>query len=142
MSFFHDRHGLIQVLLASRNHQTIPEEQGTLIINSEVGGPSFYKFALHPHDVRVIPLHHLDVVVKFWFHDQVIHLSLRNNLEVHLSKLFIQRWLLHLNFQLTIVGFAAQGIGHHIRFSRGIGKSMLKSTIVSSHLCWRRFRSG
>src|SRR3954465_1500123 len=30
-------------------------------------------------------------------------------------------WLLYLNFKCTTVGFAAQGIGHHISFARGIG---------------------
>src|SRR4051812_14048883 len=39
---------------------------------------------------------------------------------VQLSKLFIQKWLLYLNFKFTTVGFAVQGIGHHISFARGV----------------------
>src|SRR3954462_9819391 len=31
-----------------------------------------------------------------------------------------EEWLLYLNFKFTTVGFAAQGIGHHISFARGI----------------------
>src|SRR3954471_3763519 len=50
-------------------------------------------------------------------------MSLWNNLEVQLSKLFIQWWLLYLNFKFTIVGFVAQGIGHHISFARGVRNS-------------------
>src|SRR3954463_13636237 len=29
-------------------------------------------------------------------------------------------WLLYLNLKFTTVGFAAQGIGHHVSFARGI----------------------
>src|ERR1041385_5554150 len=37
-----------------------------------------------------------------------------------LAELFLQRCLLYLNFKFTTVGFAAQGIGHHISFARGV----------------------
>src|SRR3954464_8070983 len=40
---------------------------------------------------------------------------------VQLSELFIQKWLLYLNFKFTTIGFATQGIGHHISFARGRG---------------------
>src|ERR1041385_717804 len=65
-------------------------------------------------------LYRLDAVNEAWFDNQGIHISLRNDLDVQLAKLFIQRWLLYLNFKFTTVGFATQGISHHISFARGI----------------------
>src|SRR3954466_2921647 len=48
-------------------------------------------------------------------------MALRNNLDVQFAELFIQKWLLKLNFKFTTIGFATQGIGHHISLARGIG---------------------
>ena len=47
-------------------------------------------------------------------------MALRNNLEVQLLKLFIQKGLLYLNFKFKEISFATQGIGHHICLARGI----------------------
>src|SRR4051812_30277584 len=68
-------------------------------------------------------LHRLDAGVEVWFENQGVHISLWNNLDVHLEELFIQKWLLYLNFKFTAVGFAAQGISHHISFARGVRNS-------------------
>src|SRR3954463_12911239 len=65
-------------------------------------------------------LYCLDALNEVWFDNQGIHISRRNNFDVQLAELFIQRWLLYLNFKFTTVGFATQGINHHISFSRGI----------------------
>src|ERR1041385_6293604 len=65
-------------------------------------------------------LYRLDAVNEAWFDYQGIHISLRNNLDVQLAKLFIQRWLLYLNFKFTTVCFTTQGISHHISFARGV----------------------
>src|SRR3954469_15915297 len=62
----------------------------------------------------------LDGVVEVRFNNKVIYMTLRNNLEVQLPELFIQKWLLYLNFQFTTIGFASQGIGYYISFARGV----------------------
>src|SRR4051812_8977004 len=79
--------------------------------------------ALNLLNVRVIMLYHIDAVNEVWVENQGIHITLRNNLEVHLAELFIQQWMLHLNFKFTTVGFAAQGISHHVSFARGVRNS-------------------
>src|ERR1041385_3390253 len=68
-------------------------------------------------------LYRLDAGVEVWFDHQGVHISLRNNFDVQLAELFIQKWLLYLNFKFTTVGFAAQGISHHISFARGVRNS-------------------
>src|SRR3954469_14528292 len=62
----------------------------------------------------------LDGVVEVRFNNKVIYMTLRNNLEVQLPELFVQKWLLYLNFEFTTIGFADQGIGHNISFARGV----------------------
>src|ERR1041385_8404976 len=68
-------------------------------------------------------LYRLDAGVEVWFDHQGVHISLRNNFDVQLAELFIQKWLLYLNFKFTTVGFAAQGISHYISFARGVRNS-------------------
>src|SRR3954465_12401553 len=47
-------------------------------------------------------------------------MSLWNNLDVQLVDLFIQKWLLFLNFKCRAISLTSQGIGHHIILARGI----------------------
>src|ERR1041385_3502622 len=98
----------------------ILEVQRTIISNSEERGLSSSYILLNLLDIRVTCLYPFDGAVDVRFNNKVIHISLRNNLEVQLSKLFIQRWLLYLNFKFRTVSFAAQGIDHHISLARGI----------------------
>src|SRR3954463_12575771 len=65
-------------------------------------------------------LYCLDALNEVWFDNQGIHISPRNNFDVQLAELFIQKWLLYLNFKFTTIGFAPQGIGHDISFARGV----------------------
>src|SRR3954464_8178049 len=65
-------------------------------------------------------LYGLYALKEVWFDNQGIHISLRNNFDVQLAELFIQKWLLYLNFKFTTIEFAAQGIGHYIGFARGV----------------------
>src|SRR3954471_11591856 len=78
------------------------------------------EIVLNLRNVRVITLYCLDSLNEVWFDNQGIHISLRNNFDVQLAELFIQKWLLYLNFKFTTIGFAAQGIGHYISFARGV----------------------
>src|SRR4051812_43235201 len=47
-------------------------------------------------------------------------MSLWNNLDVQLVELFIEKWLLFLNFKFIAISLMAQGIDHHISLARGI----------------------
>src|SRR4051812_10357714 len=55
-------------------------------------------------DIRVTCLYPPNGFVVVRFNNQVIYMTLRNNLEVYPSKLFIQKRLLYLNFKFTTVG--------------------------------------
>src|SRR3954463_10021537 len=100
------------------------------MINSERRRLSTFNIALDLLNFRFIMLSTLDLGVKVLLDNQGIHMALRNNLNVQLAELFIKEGLLYLNFKFTTVGFAAQGINHHISFSRGIKISILKLAIV------------
>src|SRR3954464_9358609 len=72
-------------------------------------------------DERVSFLYPLDDAIEVRFDNQGIHMALRNNLDVQFVELFIQKWLMYLNFKFRAISLTAQGIGHHTSLARGVG---------------------
>src|SRR3954463_14407829 len=91
------------------------------MVNSERRRLSTFNIALDLLNIRVTLLSDLDLGVKVLLDNQGIHMSLRNNLNVHLAGFFLKEGLLYLNFKFRAISFTAKGIGHHISLARGIG---------------------
>src|SRR3954463_15266340 len=91
------------------------------MVNSERRRLSTFNIALDLLNIRVTLLSDLDLGVKVLLDNQGIHMSLRNNLNVHLAGFFLKEGLLYLNFKFRAISFTAKGIDHHISLARGIG---------------------